>query len=427
MSAPLSPAAARRIYYTLTCTRWFPVGLVVGIFILVGTSRGLSATEALSFLAISGVVTFALELPTSGLADALGRRPVYLAAALIHVLAALAFAAAHSFWAFVGAGVLMGIFRALDSGPLDAWFVDEVHASEPGRDVDQEMSRAGTILGIAMALGAVLSGALIWWHPFADSSPLELAVWVYAATAAVHLVATAVLLRDESRPTVKGAAATGWAGVRASAAQAPGIIRDGVRLAVRNRVLSGILLAEIAWSTGMVAFEALMPLRLEELLGSPREAGALVGPVAALGWGLFSVGTWIAGRASARLGVARAAMIGRALNALGVVLMALSIGPVGLVAAYLFTYTWHGMNGPPHSALLHREASAENRSTVLSINSMLAFLAFAIVGPLTGRLVDESSIALGMLVVGLLSALGVLGYLPARRAERAGQRNSGAA
>ena len=34
MSAPLSPAAVRRIYYTLTVTRWFPVGLIVGIFIM---------------------------------------------------------------------------------------------------------------------------------------------------------------------------------------------------------------------------------------------------------------------------------------------------------------------------------------------------------------------------------------------------------
>ena len=78
----------------------------------------------------------------------------------------------------------------------------------------------------------------------------------------------------------------------------------------------------------------------------------------------------------------------------------------------------HGMNGPPHSALLHREASAANRSTVLSLNSMVAFLAFAVASPLAGRLADATSIATTMLVVGALSALGVAAYLPARRAER---------
>ena len=51
---------------------------------------------------------------------------------------------------------------------------------------------------------------------------------------------------------------------------------------------------------------------------------------------------------------------------------------VALVAAYLFTYSMHGMNGPPHAALLHRQATSANRATVLSIvASVLA--AYAIV------------------------------------------------
>ncbi len=139
----------------------------------------------------------------------------------------------------------------------------------------------------------------------------------------------------------------------------------------------GIVAAEVFWSIGMITFEAFMPLRLEEMVGSAQEAGALVGPVSAAGWGLFSVGAWLAGTTSARIGVARAAIVGRVLNALGAVVMGLVMGPVGLIAAYLFTYSMHGLNGPPHEALLHREAEAKNRSTVLSINSMMAFLAFA--------------------------------------------------
>ena len=76
----------------------------------------------------------------------------------------------------------------------------------------------------------------------------------------------------------------------------------------------------------------------------------------------------------------------------------------------------HGLNGPPHSALLHREASAQNRSTVLSINSMFAFLAFGVAGPLAGLLADHASIQSAMLTVGLVSALGIAACLPARRA-----------
>jgi len=419
----LSPHAAERRLYLLTTTRWLSVGFVVGIFVLVQTGRGLTIAQAATIGSVMGLTCFFLELPTSGFADAVGRRPVYLTAAVINVVAIVGYALAQSFWAFVVAGVLMGVFRALDSGPLEAWFVDTVHETTPGADVDRQLSRAGTILGGAIAVGAVLSGLLIWWNPVVtvlgheDTSPLDLAVWVSAALTVVHLVAAFVVMK-EPRPTA-GSERTRVAHALSEARRTPTVIRSGLLLLGRNRVLMGIVAAEVFWSIGMITFEAFMPLRLEELVGSAQKAGALVGPVSAAGWGLFSVGAWLAGTTSSRYGVARAAILGRVLNALGAVVMGLVTGPVGLIAAYLFTYSMHGMNGPPHAALLHREAEAKNRSTVLSINSMMAFLAFGVAGPLFGLMADRVSLATAMATAGAISILGAFFYLPARRAEKA--------
>jgi len=415
VTTALTRERAYRVFLLLNFTRWFPVGFVVGIFILLQTNRGLSIAQAMTAAAVSGFVCFALELPTSGFADAFGRRAVYVAAAGINVVTGLAYLFAQSVWQFVGAAALMGAFRALDSGPLEAWFVDTVHESAPGADVDQELSRQGTVLGVGMAVGALLSGALIWWHPIKAFPAIDLAVAVFAALNVIHLIATLTLLKEAPRPVSSGDRERR---ALASVMEAPAVIRGGLLLLARHRVLLGLIGAEICWSVGMVAFESLLPLRLEEMLGSAQAAGALMGPVAAVGWGIFALGTWLAGRLSKRWGVARAAMLGRGLNALGVVVMGLTLTPAQLVAAYLFTYTMHGLNGPPHSALLHREASAQNRSTVLSINSMFAFLAFGIAGPLAGLLADHASIQSAMLTVGLVSALGIAAYLPARRAER---------
>jgi MFS family permease len=419
----VSPHAAERRLYLLTTTRWLSVGFVVGIFILVQTGRGLTIAQAATIGSVMGLTCFFLELPTSGFADAVGRRPVYLTAAVINVVAIVGYALAQSFWAFVVAGVLMGVFRALDSGPLEAWFVDTVHETTPGADVDRQLSRAGTILGGAIAVGAVLSGLLIWWNPVVtvlgheDASPLDLAVWVSAALTVVHLVAAFVVMK-EPRPTA-GSERTRVAHALSEARRTPTVIKSGLLLLGRNRVLMGIVAAEVFWSIGMITFESFMPLRLEELVGSAQKAGALVGPVSAAGWGLFSVGAWLAGMTSSRYGVARAAILGRVLNALGAVVMGLVTGPAGLIAAYLFTYSMHGMNGPPHAALLHREAEAKNRSTVLSINSMMAFLAFGVAGPLFGLMADRVSLATAMATAGAISILGAFFYLPARRAEKA--------
>ena len=422
MTPHLSAREAERRYYLITTTRWLPVGFVVGIFILVQTDRGLSIAQAATIGSVMGIACFLLELPTSGFADAVGRRPVYLAAAVINVVAITAYAIAQNFWAFVVAGALMGAFRALDSGPLEAWFVDTLHESTPGADVDRQLSRAGSILGVAIAVGAVLSGGLIWWNPAAtvfgqeDASALDAAVWVSVVLSVLHLVVATVAMR-EYRPLV-GSERTRLTHALTEARQTPAVIKSGLVLLGRNKVLMGIVAAEVFWSIGMITFEAFMPLRLEEMVGSAQQAGALVGPVAAAGWGLFSVGAWLAGFTSGRVGVARAAILGRVLNALGAVVMGLATGPAGLIAAYLFTYSMHGMNGPPHEALLHREAEAKNRSTVLSINSMMAFLAFAVAGPILGLMADRVSLPAAMVTAGAVSILGALFYLPARRSER---------
>ena len=410
----LTPSGARRVFLTLTFTRWFPVGLVVGLFTLLPIERGLSVPETLLASSVVGFVVFALELPTSGFADAFGRRPVFVAAAVVNVVAACAYVVAESFWAFVVAAGLTGVFRALDSGPLEAWFVDTVHATEPGADVDRSLSAEGTVLGVSIAVGALVSGGLVWWDPLPVGSALLLPFLVFAGLNVVHLVAVLVLLK-EPRTQVDATAAR-WA--LQSAREAPAIVREGLGLLRTNKVLRGITLVEVFWCTAMVVFESFQPIRLAEILDSEEQAGALMGPVASVGWGVFALGSALAGLASARFGVARTAILARVLNGLGAVVMGLVAGPAALIAAYLVTYSLHGSGGPVHSSLLHREARARNRATVLSMNSMVAFGAFTVVGPLLGVLAGAASNQVAMVTAGAFSVLGAWCYLPALRAER---------
>ena len=96
----------------------------------------------------------------------------------------------------------------------------------------------------------------------------------------------------------------------------------------------------------------------------------------------------------------------------------LSIGPVGLVVAHLLAYTGHGVQGPAYNTLLHREASAKNRATVLSLASMCGFGAFSVAMPLVGLLADATSTSVAMAVSGAFGLGGVSCLLPALRAER---------
>ncbi|WP_432478810.1 MFS transporter [Nocardioides sp. GXQ0305] len=414
MTDVLSPAAARRAFLLLTVARWFPVGLVVGIFTLWFLERGLTVSEALVMFAVTGVVVFALELPTGGLADAMGRRPVLLAAAAVNIVAGTVLILGTSFWVFALGAALQGVFRALDSGPLEAWYVDTVHTTEPDADVDQTLATEGSVMGASMAIGAVVSGGLIVWDPLPASTALLLPMACWVALNVLYLAGLLVLMK-EPRTHVD---ATGLRRAALSAREAPGVVRDGLGLLRHNGVLLSLVLVEVFWIGALVVFETFQPVRLAELVGGEEQAGALMGPIAAAGWGVFALGSALAGRSSRRIGVARTAILARVLNGLGAVVMGLVTGPAGLIAAYLFTYGLHGSGSPMHSALLHREAQARNRATVLSMNSMVFFVAFSIVAPPVGLLAEATTTQVAMVAAGSFSILGALLYLPALRAER---------
>ncbi|GAA3607095.1 hypothetical protein GCM10022199_08570 [Marihabitans asiaticum] len=432
-----SVAAARRTFYLLTITRWVPTGFVVGLFVLWALDIGLSTAEALTQMAVIGVVVALLELPTSGFTDAFGRRPVYLAAAAVQVASAVAYLVAEGPVSYLLAGVLMGAFRALESGPLEAWFVDAVHVHEPGADVDQPLARAASLVGASMASTSLLAGLLVWWHPFAARSPLELPMILFAVTALGHLLAVALLMREV--PHLHADAATddlvvdddpgesAWARALRSARATPSVIRSGLRLLRASAALRGVILAGALTSVVMVVQESLMPIRLTELLGDDLgRSGAWMGPVAALGWGAFALGAAGYGRLARRLGVARTAMLGRALHCLGALAMGLMLGPVALVGAYLLTYGLFG-SGAMNRALMHREASADNRATVLSLESMVTFFAFALASPALGILAERTSTATAMVVAAVVGLAALPAYLPALRAERSRPLPRGAA
>jgi MFS family permease len=415
MTQVLSPADARRVFLLLTFTRWFPVGLVVSLTLLWALDRGLSVSTALLAFSLQGLMILVLELPTSGFADAFGRRPVLIASAVVNVVASVLLLSADSFWTFALAAALQGVFRALDSGPLEAWYVDTVHASEPGADVDRTLATSGTVLGGSIAVGAVLSGGLVAWHPLPVESALLLPILAWVVLNVAHLGVVIVAMKEPSAHVDGARVRRALTSVR----EAPGVVRDGLRLLRDSTVLRALVLVEVFWSVGMVVFEKLQPVRLAELVGGEEQAGALMGPVAAGGWAVFAAGSALAGLCSRRIGVTRTAILARVLNGVGAMVMGLALGPAALVTAYLFTYALHGSAGPMHATLLHREATARNRATVLSMNSMVASAAFGVSAPVLGFLAGWSTTQVAMVAAGAFSVLGALLYLPALRAERA--------
>ena len=181
----------------------------------------------------------------------------------------------------------------------------------------------------------------------------------------MNLVAIVVLMHEVR-------AARGLAAVASSIRAVPGVIGDGIGLLRGSRVLAALVAVELFWGFSMVTFESLFPIRLSETLGDTEQAAAVMGPVSSIAWFAAAAGAAGVILVSRRIGVARSAAVLRIVQGATIVLMGLLAGPVGVVIAYLACYVAHGASNPMHMTLLHREVDGPHRTTVLSLNSMVA-------------------------------------------------------
>jgi MFS family permease len=147
-------------YYSILSLFWLATGLPAALFILLAQARGLDLFQLGLVVGAYSLTIVLLELPTGGLADAIGRKRVAVLAYVCITLASLAFLLAFSFPALLCAFVLNGVGRALASGALDAWFVDALQAADPDVELQPALAQAGTFTLLSLGAGALLGSAI---------------------------------------------------------------------------------------------------------------------------------------------------------------------------------------------------------------------------------------------------------------------------
>lgn len=414
--SPLSATAIRRRFLILRALRWLPTGLIGPVLILVMTDRGFSLTTIGIAAAAQGVVVLCLELPTGGLADAIGRRPVLLGATVVEAFAIVVFALwAHTLPMLMAVWALQGVYRALESGPLDAWYVDAALEADPYADIESGLGAGGAVLGGAIAAGFLLSSAIVALNPWPGVDPLVGPLLVSIGLRGIELVSIWRLMTEVRRPT-------GLSALTRTAREVPGVVREALGVVRRSRAIMALVAVELFWGFGMVTWETLLPPHLEDVTGSADRAAALLGPAGAAAWGTSAVAAALVPAVAHRFGSAPTAAVMRIGQGITVAGMALAAGPIGVVVGYIATYAIHGAANPVHQAMLHREVDAAHRTTVLSVNSMMGMPAAAVGAITLGAIADATSLPLAMLAGAVVLTLAAPLYLVARSASRTNPR-----
>ena len=355
-----------------------------------------------------------MELPFGGLADSIGRKPVFLTAVVASLISLALFLSTSDFYVLALSFAFIGFGRALRSGTLDAWFVETFKTAAPNVDVQPALAKAQWANAVGLAIGAVLGGLLpdicgavakglgfsIYDVSYAASFGVMLGVFAFTMLAIV----------ENSRPMNFVALRQGFANV-------PTVIKDAGILALTHPTLS-ILLASLAFflmATNPV--EVIWPTHAKAMLDAGY-ANTVIGIVTATYFFSIAFGASLSPHISRIFKRRHALTLTVTFACLAGVQIALALqgSIVGFVTVFILYSLILGVSETPASSILHRCVEDHQRSTMLSLRSLIQQLGAASGLVLAGAVAElySTPIAWGVGALFLLIA-GVLAFVLVKR------------
>ncbi len=374
----------------------FAMGLTVAVVALALTDRGMDLFQISLLFGVYSLTTMAMELPFGGLADSIGRKPVFLTAVVASLISLVLFLSTRDFHVLALSFAFIGFGRALRSGTLDAWFVETFKAAAPNVDVQPALAKAQWANAVGLAIGAVFGGLLPdILGEVAKSLGFSIYDVSYVASFGVMLgvlVFTMLAIVEKPRPRDVTALMHGFANV-------PTVIKDASVLALKHPTLS-ILLAALAFflmATNPV--EVFWPTHAKPMLDEGY-ANTVIGVVTATYFFSIAFGASLSPHISRIFKRRHAMTLAASFACLGGVQIALALqgSIVGFVTVFVLYSVILGVSETPASSILHRCVEDRQRSTMLSLRSLIQQLGGALGLVLAGTVAEMYSTPIAWIV-----------------------------
>ncbi len=396
--AALNPTARRhiRVFQLHQFLDRFAMGLTVAVVALALTDRGMDLFQISLLFGVYSLTTMAMELPFGGLADSIGRKPVFLTAVVASLISLVLFLSTRDFHVLALSFAFIGFGRALRSGTLDAWFVETFKAAAPNVDVQPALAKAQWANAVGLAIGAVLGGLLPdVLGEVAKSLGFSIYDVSYMASFGVMLgvfVFTMLAIVEKPRPTNITALMHGFANV-------PTVIKDASVLALKHPTLS-ILLAALAFflmATNPV--EVFWPTHAKPMLNEGY-ANTVIGVVTATYFFSIAFGASLSPHISRIFNRQHAMTLAATFACLAGVQITLALqgSIIGFVTVFVLYSVILGVIETPASSILHRCVEDRQRSTMLSLRSLIQQLGAALGLVLVGAVAEIHSTPIAWIV-----------------------------
>jgi MFS family permease len=414
----------QRRYYLITSLFWVSVGLPLALMVLLIRARGLNLFQIGILMGAYSLTIVLLEIPTGGLADTIGRKPVAITAYSFMFISTIVMLFSFSFGAFLLAWILNAIGRALASGSLDAWFVDALQAADSNVDIQPALAKAGTFTLLALGVGTLAGGLVPYlftglppegtaiFTPYSMTVVLSLFVQVFL------LASVVILVRENWQATEGNQLINGFK-------QMPVIIGDAVNLSRHNTTLVLLLFIGLISGLALASLETFWSPHFAELLGGIEGNSFVFGLVMAGNFLVGMVGNLssvsLSRRLKKRYGLLGAIFQGA--QAILLILLAMQAGIIPAIGIFWMIYLSMGVINSPHATLVNNEIPAERRSSMLSVQSLMAYLGGIMGSFVLGFIANRISISAAWIVAGSLLLISSLIYLQVDRQSTTGEEH----
>ncbi|WP_299508062.1 MFS transporter [uncultured Roseobacter sp.] len=394
----------------------FAMGLAVAVVALALVDRGMDLFQISLLFAVYSATTIAMELPFGGLADNIGRKPVFLSAVVASLISFVLFLSSSDFNILALSFAFTGFGRALRSGTLDAWFVERFRTVAPDVDIQPALAKAQWANAMGLAFGAICGGLL---PDVFGTVAIRFGFSIYDTSYLASLIVMSVVffytlgaITETPRPLNPEALRQGFLRV-------PTVIREAGLLAWTDRTLSRLLmvLALLLMATNPV--EVLWPTHVKAML-SEGYANTAIGALTATYFFSMAFGAALSPRVNRMFRRRHAVTLSVALACLAAlqIAMALQGSILGFVGVFILYSVIFGVIETPASSILHSCVENHQRSTLLSLRSLVQQFGAALGLMLVGGLAEGYSLpiawvgATAFIVIAALLACGL-----ARRAK----------
>ena len=388
-------AGVTRRYALLAGLQEFAIWLPLPVLVLHMSDRGLDLGLIGIAFALRAVCVVVLEVPTGGLADAIGRKPIALASQVFTFVSLVFLLVVGGPFTLLAYALFQGIGSALHSGALDAWYVDRLRTANAEAPLQRHLAVIAVAQTAAMLAGAAIGGSL-------PALLSDLALPWPLAGFGVALLAGLVLRVLVLGLTLVLVVEPEFVGKRDAAAArgTTAIVRDGLRLARSLPVMRYLLLAGGAMGVAIVSLETFWQPIAGLTFGTDPASSAVFG---ALGFVLGAAGL-LGSIAVMRLGErvpggpAVLAGVSQVVKGLAMLILALHAGGLGVGVGLALAFFAVATQNVPHDALVNDAVPAARRSIMLSIHSLVFFAGVALGSATLGPLANATDPRLALTV-----------------------------